>query len=675
MRHRCLFVAVLACLAISALARADSIVVDGVRYTGVTLKESETRYYFVALDGRAVSVSKDRLGPNDVVLGDGPLPETEPQTPHVETPVAEPAPAAPVVPPAPEPESVPAPAAPVVPPAPEPESVPVPAPPVVPPEPESVPVSAAPEPVPAAPPEVTRPAAPLLEPVVLAPHAPLSAGAAHGPFGEPSHGLEADALVLRAGAATVAFVSVDAAVVSAALRERVLAGLEEASSSVGPEGLVLCATGRYTPAQQGLAGGVMEAALFGKYDEERCGVAAASTADVLLRAERGLQDARIVFGETELPELHASRLGPDASLDSTLSVARVDTAEGAPIAYVFNYALYPPVSLGAAPQPGRGAPGALALALRAAQADAAVLFQNGAAGDVTPDFGQGEELPGQLLAEAGLAALNGATPEREVSLTAVARTLPTPPTLLGPLVSAEALLQEVYINGAVFVAIPAAPSAQSALLLRVKAMAQGFDRAFVLSQANGNLGFLPATREYFAATPETRLAHFGPLMGKWLGEHCLVSDDDVELWRDIPELSRFEASFLAAVERGVLEQAAIRDRWEQAAPGLTALANLARSLAPIPEEYKSLLAGISAEDAAILSKKVAATFVRMEFADFSEEDRVRLMGVAEGAGLPFDAILLLQFLSDKSKMTEQVRAIVQMMEEQGNDLRGFDFLS
>lgn len=732
MRHRSLLIAVLACLVTTTFARADSIIVDGVRYTGITLKESPTRYYFVAPDGKAVSVSKDRLGPRDVVLGDGPLPEESPTAPVVESPTAPPAPEAPPVSPVPEtppvvtppvtppappipepappappvtPPVTPTPVAPPAPPIPEPAPAappvtpPVVTPPVAPPIPEAPAVTppappqaplpppeaaapgapapeAQPEP-PAPPPEVRQPAtAPALEPVVFAPAAPLSAGAAHGVLGDPADGLEVNVLVLRAGDNSAAFVSVDVAAVDDALRERVLIGLREADSSVDAGGLVLCATGRYTQMQPGLLDGAIESVLFGKYDEEASAAAAATILEVVLQAERRLQDAQIVFGELELPDLHASRLGPDASLDSTLSVARVDAAAGAPMAYVVNYALYPPALLGAAAQPGRGAVGAMTNGLRAgSESDVAVLFQNGAAGDITPNLDQGEEQAGQALASGVLAALNNATPQREVSLTVVARALPAPPTLLESLAPAEALLQEVYINRAVFIAIPAAPAAQTALLLRVKAMAQGFDHIFILSQANGHLGYWPTTREYFAATPETRLTYFGPLMGKWIGEHCLVSDADAELWRDIPELNRFEAAFLDAIERGAAEKERIRTLWDKTAPGLTALANLARTLAPVPEEYKPLLAALSDEEAVILSKKVAATYVRMEFADFSEEERVRLMGIAEGAEMPFDGILLLQFLSDKSRMPEQVRAIVQLMEDQGNDLAGFNFLS
>ncbi len=688
MRNCGLLLGMLIGVTVTIVSHADSIIVDGVRYTDVKLKESPTRYYFIAPDGKAVSISKDRLGPNDVVFGDGPLPEAPPSPPPIlePEPVPEPEPIPEPEPvPEPEPEPIPEPE-PVPELAPEPEPIPEPEP-VPEPEPEPIPE---PEPVPEPEPEpepepVPEPVPePKLEPVIapgvglesLPPPAPLFAGVARGSLDAPGGDAEVQVLVLRASDTAVALVAVDMAAVDHALRERVIDRLREGDARLSPDGLVLCATGRYTGAEAGVFEGAIDRALFGAYDAQRAARAVEAISDAIIRADTSVQNAQVVFGEQEASQFHVSRLGLDASLDSTLSVARIDTETGVPLAWLVNYALYPPVSLGGAPQAGRATLAALSESLRTQGGeDTAVLFLNGAAGDVKPNFAQGEQEGGRELAETALRALEGGLPKTEVALALNARILPTPPTLLEGLVPEEILLQEVYVDRTVLLVIPAAPAAQTALLLRVKALMQGADHTFIVTGGNDSLGMQPTAREFFAATPESRMAYFGPLMTMWFGERYLVTENDGELWRDIPELMQFEAAFRSAVARGAAEKTAIRAQWERTSTGLTAFAKLARALAPIPEDYRVLLGSLGDEEAAIIARKAAATYIRMEFANFTEEERVRLMGVAEGADLPFDAVLLLQFLANKAKMPQEVAGLIEMLAAQGHDLAGLDFLS
>ena len=129
-------------------ALADAIRVNGQVYTGVKISQSGSRYYFRTADGAPVSVSKDKVGPNDIALGSNTLPDDAPLVEAAPEPMPEPEPEPapapePMPEPTPEPEPEPAPA-----PMPEPEPAPVPEPEPAPvPEPEPAPVPK-PEPTP-----------------------------------------------------------------------------------------------------------------------------------------------------------------------------------------------------------------------------------------------------------------------------------------------------------------------------------------------------------------------------------------------------------------------------------------------------------------------------------------------------------------------------------------------
>lgn len=731
------------------IGQADSIIIDGKRYTGITLKESSSRYYFTTSDGQAVSVGKDQLGPNDVMKGDGLLPEPEPvqvleaepapapeplpvpapepvpePTPEpkpIPAPQPEPAPEpAPAPVPVPAPEPVPAPQAEPAPapepapePTPEPEPIPTPAPvpePATMPQPEAQPAPApapvaAPEPK-AAPESATRPApetepaldqepappppeeaAPVVEaeeepavepltPLVLPGRAPLRAGAAMAALDAPGEPLEVNAVVLESGGARVVFVSVDIAAVDRAFVERVAERLKEKGSSITLDSLIVACTGRYTTVQRGLLEGPLNEALFGSLDNERRDRTANEIADAVRKAEAGMKPARIAMAEADAAELLTSRLGDTATVDGTLGAVRIERGDGDVVAYLVNFALHPPVSFGMPPQPGRGVPGSLAKALRDdAGRETPVLFVNAAAGDITVNLSAGEEQVGRLIAERALNALEGARADGDVALAYTLRVVRTPPTLLVGLIPEEALVHEVWLDQNVFVTVPGAAAGQIGLLLRVKAMSQGMEHVFVMSGASDYLGYLPTSTEFFAATPETEMAAFGPLVAVWCAEQVLPVDGAATpSWRELPELAQYESVFSSAVESGAAGRAKIRAKWARSAQGLEVLGTMARTFAPVPEQFEAIMAKLGEAEAATIARKLAAVFVRTEFTDFSAEDRVRLMGMAQGAGLPFDAVLLLQFLSNREDMPEQAAGIFELIEAQGYDLSGLRLL-
>jgi len=76
---------------------------------------------------------------------------------------------------------------------------------------------------------------------------------------------------------------------------------------------------------------------------------------------------------------------------------------------------------------------------------------------------------------------------------------------------------------------------------------------------------------------------------------------------------------------------------------------------------------IGAAHAKDLALEMAAVQARATFADFTEEQRVILMGVAEGAALPFDAVLLTQVLAHPESLPKEIAEAAQAAGAEGYD--------
>lgn len=598
---------------------ADTIVVDGETYSGVKIRESETRYYWRAPDGRAMSVSKDQIAPGQIRFGDGPLAD--------EPPPSEPEPAA-----------------------------------------------AQPEPV--------FVAAPV--PVEMPGPAPVRAGAASAPLLRAGlGGLEANALVLEAGGNAVAFVALDLAAVDGPVVEGVARRLQEQGSAIARENLVVAATGCMTRAQGGVLQGVLEQAVFGEYDAEAARQIIGAAAAAIREAEANLAPAVLQLAEAEVPGLLEQPAGAGASLDSTLNVLRAAAADGTPLAYLVNFPLYSIAGPGGHVEEGRGAPGALDAALeQAAGTEVAVLFMNGAGADTATASGQGENAMGEALARAALSALETAPGRDAVALACLARTAQLPPTLLAGVVPEQVMLHEIHVDNAVLATLPGAASASIAMLLRVKALQGGLEPFFALAHANGFLGQFPSINGYFAGDVSTQVSFYGPLASKWFAEQYLVSDDATAAWRNLPALAKFEATFEGALQRGAADRETIQEHWQRLSAGMNPLTGFLRNASgmlgnDVPPEARQMLEMLQKLDDAqvqAIMKQVAATLFRAEFADFSEEQRVILMGVADGAQIPFDAAVLMQALSQADQLPAQVQAVLQLATAQGGDLTGHNLL-
>jgi hypothetical protein len=507
---------------------------------------------------------------------------------------------------------------------------------------------------------------------------PIRAGAASLPCveGEEEPGLEINTLVLNGAELTVAFCTVDLASVGIDLEMLVIEALESAGSALSGDTLFLSATGVYTPATRGLLRDAWIEPRFGRYSGDTAAALAGRIAEALLAAEAALAPARLRWAEAEAPDCHTAREGGSATTDSTLGVLLAETPEGQPLAYLLNFAVSPPVVFGEAVSPDRGVPGETARFLRENAANhIPVLFTNAAAGDVELKTPVGAQNPnrdraiGWVLAGAALAALETVEPRDAVQLSCKAHTAEFPPALNANMQPAHVRIREIHLDEAAFLALPGIPAAQIGMLLRVKGYDRGFEQLFPIAQCGEGAVFHPTIEEFFAVTPHTRLCAYGPLMISWFGAHYLEgrSEADDPVWANVPILNRYASTFRAALERGLKERAAIAEQWEKAVAGVGALAEWINANEPESEEIEALRALLGGDSS--FARHVAAVHIRGQYADFTEEQRVILMGVAQGSGLPFDAILLLQIMARPESLPEEAAALLDTL-----NIEGYPFL-
>lgn len=652
-------------------AEADSIVIDGRLYTNVKIFETAKRYYVRLESAESMTIEKSALKPGEVVFGDATIaksfveevpdsavqPEIIAVQPEITAAQPETPSALPVE--AKEPEvEVPKIEHPRV------DTTPAPIPP--------------PTPAPIPPPTRDLPKPPPSPNIARAPVGPLYAGAARVLIGDAASSptREANALVLRSGDIFVAFCAVDQTFVRRAVLEGTIEELKRMGSAVTREALIVSATGIPTA---GVSPSNWTTHAPGQSAREDTELLTKAIAQAVFQAEQDIAPAAFRAAEAEAPDYHKVRPGGSATPDSTLSVLRVEGLDGAPRAYLVNYAVYPYPHPETTATTARGIPGFLAEALRQqSDPDMPVLFLNGAAGDTIPKPPAGgdpehlEESIGHALARAATAAVASAQRQETVALTRITSVVTLPNTLFSDDFPATTVLREVHLGDTVLLTFPAALAAQIGLLMRVKAFEQGAEQVFLLTHTGDFFGYHPTIEEFFAVTPQTRRAFFGPLMLKWYGDRHLESNGESATdpaWRNAPALGRYASSFTASIARGAKHRNLLNQEWRSSKGALERLCRVFFVESnELSHEANTVLADLATDKMPTVFQHFAALFIRERYATFTEEERAILMGIAEGANLPFDAILILQTLSNPSSMSDKAEALVQQL-----GLKGVDF--
>ena len=622
------YIGVLLIALIPTQANTDSIVIDGQLYTNVNIFETANRYYVRLPSADPMTIEKSAVKPGEIVIGDETI--AKPFAEKVPDPIPTPAPA---------------------------------------PTPKDDPPKLTPTPK-----------------IARAPIGTLYAGAARVFIPEATSTREANAIVLRSGDVFVAFCALDATFVGRDFVKNAADELKRIGSAITFDALIVSATGiptadapssTWTPFAPHQAGGKDTDALTNAITQ------------AVFKAEQQLAPATFRAAEAESPDYHKVRDGGSVTPDSTLSVLLVEALDGAARAYLVNYAVYPYPHTDPSAKSTRGVPGFLAEALRhQSTPETPVLFINGAAGDIIPKAPTGDIIPkapaggdpahleqsiGQALARAATAAISFAEPQETVALTRITSDVTLPNTLFTDDFPATTVLQEVHLGDTVLLSFPAALAAQIGLLMRVKAFEQGAEQVFLMTHTGDFLGYHPTIEEFFTVTPQTRRAPFGPLMLKWYGDHHLEATDQIAsepAWRNAPALGRYAESFTAGIARGVERRSALNQKWHASKGALERLCRVFFvESTDLSQEANIILADLPEDKTATAFQHFAALFIRERYAIFTEEERAILMGIAEGANLPFDAVLILQTLSAPAAMPDKAVTIVQQL-----GLTGINFL-
>jgi hypothetical protein len=373
---------------------------------------------------------------------------------------------------------------------------------------------------------------------------------------KPSTGIRdpisARALVLSNGVRKVAIVKLDTIGMSRQLRDELVAAAQAPPLNIQPADLVVLATHTHSG-----PGGVSNRAFWqvvavdcladAVYPKVRDGAVQA-----LKDANAALQPARLGVGTATVLNANKNRRGRPAVVDRELTVVKVITPTGGPIAALFNFAVHGTNlnennMLLSADCMGEMEDRIIS-ATYPSMAGAIPIFTNAAEGDVAPQHGGAAGLPieGQIVGDAvmvlwptiptdSILELRGAfldvdmpTPSWNVYASDPCPPLPgggsatlcskfgvsTAVPLPSSWVPTTLPFQALRIGNTVFVAIPGEPITEIGWDLKSRATSKGFTRGVILSLANDHAGYFTDAVQYQAADYEGKNTLYGPTTGQ-----------------------------------------------------------------------------------------------------------------------------------------------------------------
>jgi hypothetical protein len=468
--------------------------------------------------------------------------------------------------------------------------------------------------------------------------------------------LWARALYLYDGETSVFLVNTDLCLINAALRERVL---EYAPKSVPQENIILTATHTHN-APGGMEPDFPIRFVSGRYLPDLLEHTARQIAKSMEEAFAAKQRAAIGYAAGEHGGLTANRRVDNGPTDKQLGVIRVDNADGVPIAIVANLAAHPT----SVPDSDRyqfsaDYPGYYYNALETASGEGCVaLFLNGAQGDQTIRSPSGLEgwdrtkEVGELLASR-VKKIADEIDCVEARLHVGHAQTALPPSIASLLPRTSTVLQTLEIDGLLLCFWPGEPCVELGLALRERAKAAGYAMQCTVALSNDYQMYFVPDHMYATVGYESSMNFFGPYSGEFLieGFSRMMTrateggEPDSEVLPEEREVGggRYLRLSGTGAERGFqqgrLFADELRARYDQRVTGPLS----AGALLPTEGFWNSLPSFI---DTTPLALTALASGARPRLAGVAG-DTMRLMdGMARGAGLPFDAVWLMQSSGD-----------------------------
>jgi hypothetical protein len=323
------------------------------------------------------------------------------------------------------------------------------------------------------------------------------------------------ALVVSDGSESAAVISCDLVTISKALRDKVVEKLS--GTAFHDDNILLAATHTHSGPGGYDKNLIFQAVLFGAYDDEFTEWMAEKIAAAVRQADAGGRPAVIRVAETELASVNINRRygggynystrrsedtgKPGGLIDPALTVIRIDSTDGAPIAVLFHFATHATI-LGADNMLiSADWPGVAMARIEAGVPGAKAMFLNGAEGDQTPkamadgsDDRAWVEKIGTRVGNAVLDAMDEARPVRGVPVAAAItrRAVQGRGRIMALPLSARATralfpampLQAMRIGEIALLAIPLEMTAVPGMTLKASARSETISHPLVVGLAN-----------------------------------------------------------------------------------------------------------------------------------------------------------------------------------------------
>ena len=458
-------------------------------------------------------------------------------------------------------------------------------------------------------------------------------------------------LYLDDGETNLFLLSADLCIINRELRDRTL---ELAPQIVPPERIILTATHNHT-GTGAMVKSLIARSISGRFMPEILDMTAQAFAQAMQQAYDGRKRAAIGYGTVQQQVLSVNRRASGGPFDPQIGVIRVDDSDGNAIAIAANFAAHPTsVPEADAMRVSADYPGFFYAELeRLTNPGCVPIFLNGAEGNQTcgnPEKKEGWERTesiGRLLAIRAKEAANVITPRIATLRMAVAHPQ-LPPTLAASFLPADTMLQTLEIDDLLLTFVPGEPCVELGFELRRQALARGYKAQFTVGLANDHLLYFVPRSLYSQPIYESGMNFYGPGMGLWfyrqfgqLMTRGATPEPDVVPNAVVEPVGPAQHVILTGntrsigVQRGRLFADAI-----QAAYRRDVLAPLeAGAIVPTTPPFTWLPEII---DASVLALPMLGIGARPLLTGLPDPVFDELEGMADGAGLPFDAAWLVQ---------------------------------
>jgi hypothetical protein len=344
------------------------------------------------------------------------------------------------------------------------------------------------------------------------------------------------AVVLQFGKAKLAIVSVDLVIPSGAMhrelaRRLVDLGFNETS-------IILAATHTHSGPSSYIQNTILEFFALDRYVPEVWQRMTGAVERSIREADSRLVSARLAVGTRPIPGVTSNRRR-HVPLDSVMTMIRIDSADGKPVAAVLNFPIHPTMM---------GTKNLLLSADLAGEIERAfhrksgslALFMNGAEGDVAPSGPRGEfgmiETLGERIAGEAFLLWKSLVPVLPTSFRLIRLDADVGPASLNilpclkldigsgkwnPALSdwpTRASLTGFSIDAHAFVAVPGEPAAAIGNTMQDAGTRVGFSTTSILGLSNDYVGYILPKDDYLKGGYESCVSFYGPSLGEKIQE-------------------------------------------------------------------------------------------------------------------------------------------------------------